>query len=163
MAALLDRFTADVQTELGKINTFFTDFKENVETAIRHQAEEDKLAKEMISAMREQCDDLLLRFDTDYQEFIRERKRWRSDFEQASQKANDNARQIEQLMHQITGQNQMVMESLKVVLDAEMIGHLIQKQDFFDKKHINLYGRKEDRNARFQTRGSDHHHEDLVE
>lgn len=79
-------------------------------------------------------------FDRDYQEFVRDRKRWKSDFASASNKATSNFQQIQGLLNQCIEQEQVNTQALKLVVDAQMIEQLCEQQDIVDKKQIGLFG-----------------------
>jgi hypothetical protein len=44
-------------------------------------------------------EELEILFNTDYQEFVKNRKRWKSDFDAASKKATENFEQIEGILN----------------------------------------------------------------
>lgn len=61
------------------------------------------------------------RFEADYTEFIRDRKRWKSDFELAASSAKNNFRQIETLLTTCLQENKVCMSTLKMTNDVQMI------------------------------------------
>ena len=61
------------------------------------------------------------KFDADYQEFLKERKRWKSDFKTAADRAVNNFKTIEGLLTQTLGENAVNTSSLKMILDAVML------------------------------------------
>ena len=88
------------------------------------------------------ADELKMLFEKDYKEFIRDRKRWKSDFDQAQNRAVNNFAQIEGLLTSCTSQNETNTKLLKMVIDAQMIAQLLERQDLEDKKQIGLFGKQ---------------------
>lgn len=66
-------------------------------------------------------EDLNEMFKRDYIEFVRDRKRWKSDFDMAISSAQNNFNQIEALYDKTTEQNEKNMRALKLLMDAQMI------------------------------------------
>lgn len=87
------------------------------------------------------ADELQMLFDKDYKEFVRDRKRWKSDFDQAQNRAVNNFAQIEGLLTSCTSQNEINTKLLKMVIDAQMIAQLLERQEMEDKKQIGLFGK----------------------
>ena len=85
-------------------------------------------------------EDLQIQFQTDYIEFVKDRKRWKSDFDIATQHARSNFDQIAGLLTDCSSQNEMNTKVLKEVIDALMIAQLCERQDFEDKKSLGLFG-----------------------
>lgn len=52
----------------------------------------------LVEEFREIVSDMKLKFDSDYIEFVRDRKRWKGDFDNAANKATNNFQQIESLL-----------------------------------------------------------------
>jgi hypothetical protein len=74
-----------------------------------------------VNRCNDQIDDMQRKFDCDYQEFLRERKRWKSDFKTAAERAVNNFKSIEGLLTQTLSENAVNTSALKMVLDAVMI------------------------------------------
>jgi hypothetical protein len=75
----------------------------------------------LINKANDQIGDMNRKFDADYQEFLRERKRWKGDFKTASEKAVNNFKTIEGLLSQTLGENAVNTSCLKMILDSIMI------------------------------------------
>lgn len=60
-------------------------------------------------------------FEKDYKEFVRDRKRWKSDFDQATNRAKNNFAQIEGLLNNCLGQNETNSKLVKMIIDTMMI------------------------------------------
>ena len=87
-------------------------------------------------------DEIQQRYDSEYQSFFTERKRWKSDFQAASERAVNNFNQIEDLMNKTLTENAVNTNALKLLLDAVMIDQLIARQDIEDRKQIAVMGTK---------------------
>jgi hypothetical protein len=60
-------------------------------------------------------------FDRDYVEFVRDRKRWKSEFDLATNKAMSNFEKFEGLLNNCMSQNKVNTKALKMVVDTQMI------------------------------------------
>lgn len=78
--------------------------------------------------------DLQELFKRDYQEFVRERMRWKSDFKSAQEKAVSNFSSIQEILKACLTQNEGNTLSIKRIIEILMIDQLIQKQDVEDRK-----------------------------
>ena len=84
-------------------------------------------------------------FDKECKDFFRDRRRWKSDFDVATERANSNYGQIESIINNCLTQNNFNTQSIKLLLDSQMIAQLIEKQDNEDKKQIGIFGTKTNR------------------
>jgi hypothetical protein len=94
----------------------------------------------MVKKNTEVVEDLNTLFQRDYIEFVRDRRRWKSDFDAATARAANNLTQIKDVIADCLSQNELCFQITKMILDAQMITHLIDKQDTEDKKQIGLFG-----------------------
>lgn len=67
------------------------------------------------------CDDLKIKFDADYEAFITDRKRWKSDFDRASLTAYNRFQEIKSLLDDCYKQNHVNTAAVKMCLDVLMI------------------------------------------
>ena len=80
--------------------------------------------------MEEFCklvDEMKETFDREYKDFCKDRKRWKSEFDAATQRANSSFNKIETLLNNCLNQNSINTQTLKLVLDAQMISQLVEK------------------------------------
>ena len=91
--------------------------QEQLEVAMDRNAAKTNEFADIVSEMKEL-------FDRDYKEFVRDRKRWKSDFDRASTKAVNNFNNIENLLNNCLTQNKTNTQVLKQMLDAMMIAQL---------------------------------------
>ena len=101
----------------------------------------------VVSNNKKSCqivDELQTLFARDYQEFVRERRRWKSDFDNAAKRAQDNVSQIQTLLTQCLNQNDTNTKVCKMLLDAMMISQLCERQDVEDRKKIGVFGMRQD-------------------
>lgn len=94
----------------------------------------------MVKKYTEIVEELNTLFDRDYKEFVRDRRRWKSDFDAATVRAANNLTQVKDLIADCVNRNELCFQITKMILDAQMITHLIDKQDIEDKKQIGLFG-----------------------
>lgn len=73
---------------------------------------------------------------------MRDRRRWKSDFDNAASKAKTNVTDIEELVQKCVEQNSMITKAIKMVVDAQMIAQLVESQEQLDKKQIGVFGMK---------------------
>lgn len=75
----------------------------------RMQKLEDQFTKMQDTSEKyiEVSDDLAVMFKRDYDEFIRDRRRWKSDFDVATLKAQANLGQVEQLLSDTLTENKV--------------------------------------------------------
>ena len=66
--------------------------------------------------------ELQVLFNRDYNEFVRDRKRWKSDFDQAINRAIKTHEDLEIILQNCLHQNEINTKCTKMLLDAEMIG-----------------------------------------
>jgi AAA15 family ATPase/GTPase len=97
---------------------------------------------EKVDKCNEKVDDMAMRYEAEYQEFFRERKRWKSDFKTASDKAVSNFNSINGALQQTLKENAINSNAVKFMLDAVMIDQLIFRQDIQDRKSITAMGLK---------------------
>lgn len=69
--------------------------------------------------------DIERKYEAEYQSFFKERKKWKSDFGAATEKAVNNFKQIEGIVTRCLTENATNTKALKMVLDATMIDQLI--------------------------------------
>jgi hypothetical protein len=75
----------------------------------------------MATRSSEIVEELHVVFQRDYKEFVRDRKRWKSDFDIATANAINNFNQIENLYDRTTAQNEKSLKALQMIMDAQMI------------------------------------------
>ena len=72
--------------------------------------------------MASKCDEITRSlqelFEKDYKEFVRDRRRWKSDFDQASTKAQNNFNSIQGALYNCIRQNELNTAALKLVVEA---------------------------------------------
>ena len=78
-------------------------------------------SNELANRALEIANDIKTQFDQEYKDFFRERRRWKSDFDQASKRATTNFNQIENLIADCVSQNDANTQTLKLVIEAQMI------------------------------------------
>ncbi len=79
----------------------------------------------MVKKNTEVVEDLNTLFERDYKEFVRDRRRWKSDFDAATVRAANNLAQIKDVIAECLSQNEVCFQITKMILDAQMITHLI--------------------------------------
>jgi len=87
--------------------------------------------------------DLERRYEAEYVSFFKERKKWKSDFQTATEKAVNNFQSIEDIVARTLSENATNTKALKMVLDAIMIDQLILRQDVEDRKDMTVMGIKQ--------------------
>ena len=78
------------------------------------------------------------KIEEEYKEFARNRKRWKSEFGLANDKADGLMKRLRQMLDYCMSQNQHNASAIKMMLDTQMIDHLIQRQDVEDRKQVLL-------------------------
>jgi hypothetical protein len=87
--------------------------------------------------------DIERKYEAEYTAFFKERKKWKSDFKTATEKAVNNFNAIEDIIKRTLNENATNTNALKLVLDAIMIDQLIFRQDVEDRKEISVMGIKQ--------------------
>jgi len=72
-------------------------------------------------------------FKRDYEEFVRDRRRWKSDFDVATHKAYSSFDYIEEMLNGCLAQNKVNIQAIKMLLDVQMIAQICERQDVEDK------------------------------
>ena len=125
--SFIDKQKREVQEEGSKM-------RNEIEDMMKKYTAELSVTVEKAERCNYLIDEVQRRYETEYQSFFTERKRWKSDFQAASDKAVNNFNQIESLMTQTLTENSVNTNALKMVLDAIMIDQLIARQDIEDRK-----------------------------
>jgi hypothetical protein len=76
---------------------------------------------------------------------VRDRKRWKTEFDLATLLAAKNVSEVSNLMNGVLEQNSINTHMVKMVLDILMISQLLEKQETIDKKQIGMFGLKNHR------------------
>ena len=76
------------------------------------------------------------RIGQEYKDFANNRKRWKSDFALATDKAIQNMEKIRSMLSGCENQNNINTRAIKMMLDAQMIEQIVQRQDIEDRKRI---------------------------
>lgn len=90
-----------------EVNALVSKVADSIESNDKRVAEYN----EIVITLRDQ-------FDSDYIEFIRDKKRWKSDFDQAASKANTNFKAIEEIVKNCLIEQQTCLKVLKMINDA---------------------------------------------
>ena len=83
---------------------------------------------------------MCLQIEAEYKEFATHRKKWKSDFALAENKQGAHVSIIENIVGACVSQNEHNTRALKMMLDAQMIDHIIQRQDVKDREKLLLLG-----------------------
>lgn len=90
--------------------------------------------KARVDFCEDTCRELQTLFDRDYKEFVRDRKRWKTDFDNAQKQAVTNVQEINESIRKCVQHNAVNTKIMKHLCDAHMIAQLCEKQDVEDKK-----------------------------
>ena len=82
------------------------------------------------------------RMEQEYKDFVQARKRWKSDFQTADKKNQEHIERVHAMIGGCENQNEINTRAVKMILDAQMIEQLVQRQDIEDRKHLLLMAQK---------------------
>ena len=90
----------------------------DLEAQLKEQGARVKASEQDIKLMAD-------KIDQEYREFARNRKRWKSEFGLATDKADTLMATLRRSLDTCMGQNQHNTAAIKMLLDTQMIEHLI--------------------------------------
>lgn len=73
-------------------------------------------------------------FKSDYSEHVKDKRRWKSDFDRATATANKHFATLEELIQSNKQRMEYNQLAIKHILDAQMIAQLCEAQELQDKK-----------------------------
>ena len=104
-------------------------FKVQIQLAEKITSLEGRVTACEIEAKNQRIDIKLLsdKIDEEYREFARNRKRWKSEFGLATDKADAYMAALKQTLEENIISSKANKAAIKLLLDSQMIDHLIQK------------------------------------
>ena len=76
------------------------------------------------------------RMQQEYTDFLQARKRWKSDFQSADSKNKEHIERVHSMIGGCENQNEVNTRAIKMILDAQMIEQLMQRQEVADRKQL---------------------------